>query len=153
DLPTPATYTIQVNADGYASETFSVRLDTAQQASGIEVRLRGGTGSISGSVAIVGEGPIGGVTITVSDGANSYSTESLSVGDVGSYVVDGLPLPGNYTITFSRVGLATQIRSIDLDAFGGGDRENVDANLSRATAAIHGTITDEGSTPLGGVQV
>lgn len=153
DLPTPATYTIQVSAEGYASETFSVRLDTAQQATGIEVRLRGGTGSISGSVAIVGEGPIGGVTVTVSDGAASYSTKTLSLGDIGSYVIEGLPLPGNYTVTFSRPGLATQIRSIDLDAFGGGNRLNVDANLSRATAVIHGTVTDEGSTPLGGVQV
>lgn len=153
DLPTPGTYTLQVGAPGYATETFSLRLDTAQQVTDVQVQLRNSNGSVAGMASIVGEGPVGGVTVTVSDGSEQWSTETLSVGNVGSYVVADLPLPGNYTITFSRAGLATQIRSVDLDAFGGGNRSDINANLTRADAVIGGRITDQGSNPLGGVQV
>lgn len=153
DLPTPATYTLQVSAPGYATETFSLRLDTAQQATDVQVQLRSATGSIGGTVSIVGGGPVGGVTVTVSDGASQWSTKTLSIGAVGTYVVADLPLPGNYTVTFSRAGLATQIRSVDLDAFGGGNRSDINANLNLADAVITGTVTDQNSNPLGGVKV
>ncbi len=153
DLPTPATYTLQVTAEGYATETFSLRLDTAQQVGDLQVQLRSASGSIGGTVAIVGQGPIGDVLVTVSDGAAQWSTKTLSVGAVGSYLVADLPLPGTYTVTFSRAGLATQIRSVDLDAFGNGNRSDVDANLNLADAVIGGTITDQASNPLGGVRV
>jgi 5-hydroxyisourate hydrolase-like protein (transthyretin family) len=153
DLPTPATYTIQVAAPGYTSETFAVRLDTAQQVTGVEVRLRGGTGSISGVVAVVGQGPIGGVQVTVSDGEAVFTTETLSTGQVGSYLVDGLPVPATYTVTFSRPGLSTQVRSVELDAFGSANRTGVNANLTRATAALAGTVRGEDGSTLGGVTV
>jgi 5-hydroxyisourate hydrolase-like protein (transthyretin family) len=153
DLPTPATYTIQVSATGYATETFAIRLSVAQQVEDVQVRLRGGAGSISGVVGIVGEGPVGGVLVTVSDGGMTFTTESLSLGDVGSYRVDDLPVPGSYTVTFSRSGLATQVRSIDLDAFGGAHRTGLNANLTRSAAAISGTVTGEDGAPLGGVRV
>jgi 5-hydroxyisourate hydrolase-like protein (transthyretin family) len=153
DLPTPATYTIEVSAPGYVTETFAIRLSTTQQLDQIEVRLRAATGSISGVVAIVGEGAIGGVLVTVSDGAQIWRSETLSVGTVGSYRVDDLPVPGTYTVTFSRTGLASQIRSVDLDAFVGANRTDVNANLTRASAAVLGQVTDEGGNPLGGVQV
>jgi 5-hydroxyisourate hydrolase-like protein (transthyretin family) len=153
DLPTPATYTIQVDAPGYAQETFAVRLATAQQVDGVQVRLRGGTGSIAGVVAIVGEGPVGGVTVTVSDGESSFSTQTLSVGRVGSYLVDGLPVPATYTVTFSAPGLSSQVRSVELDAFGGANRTGVDANLTRGTAILTGTVRGEGGETLGGVRV
>jgi 5-hydroxyisourate hydrolase-like protein (transthyretin family) len=153
ELPTPATYTIQVSAPGYLTETFAVNLSTGEQVDDVQIRLRGGEGSISGQVSIVGEGPAGGVQVTVSDGDSVYSTESLSVGEIGSYRVDGLPVPGNYTVTFSRPGLATQIRSVDLDAFGGSVRTGVNANLTRALAVLRGQVVDENGTPLGGVVV
>lgn len=153
DLPTPATYTIEVTAPGFASETFAVRLDTAQQVEGVEVRLRGGTGSIAGTVAVVGEGPTGGVNVTVSDGETVFSTVSLSVGQVGTYLVEGLPVPATYTVTFSAPGLSTQVRSVELDAFGGANRTGINANLTRATAILTGTIRGEGGETLGGVVV
>ena len=153
ELPTPATYTIQVSADGYTSETFAVRLTQAQQVEDVQVRLRAGTGSISGAVSIVGEGPVGGVLVTVSDGEQDYTTETLSVGQVGTYRVEGLPVPGSYTVTFSRPGLSTQVRSLDLDAFGGSDQTGINANLTRATAVLSGQVIDEDGQPLGGVSV
>ncbi|MFP3905440.1 MAG: carboxypeptidase regulatory-like domain-containing protein [Acidimicrobiales bacterium] len=153
DLPTPATYTLEVSADGYQSETFAVRLDTGEQAEGVQVRLRQATGSVSGTVAIAGEGPVGGVRVSVSDGENEYSTRSLSTGDVGSYRLDDLPVPGSYTVTFARDGLATQTRSVQLDASGDNERTGVDANLTRADGVLRGTVTDEDGTSLGGVQV
>ncbi len=153
DLPTPGTYTIQVSADGYIPETFSVNLSSAEQVSGTQVRLRGGAGSISGRVGVVGEGPLGGVQITVSDGDRVFTSESLSVGDVGSYQVDGLPVPGSYTVSFSRAGFSTQIRSVELDEFGNSRRTGIDANLTRATGVLRGTVIDEGGTALGGVQI
>lgn len=153
NVPTPATYTIQVSADGFTTETFAVSIGTGQQITGVDVVLRGGTGSVSGRVSVAGQGPVGGVTVTVSDGSQTFRSQTLSVGVVGTYRVDDLPLPGTYTVTFSRDGLATQTRSIDLDAFGGGNRTGVDATLTPARGTIRGTVDDEDGIRLGGVSV
>ncbi|MGY6502402.1 MAG: carboxypeptidase regulatory-like domain-containing protein [Acidimicrobiales bacterium] len=153
NVPTPATYTIQVSADGFTTETFAVSIGTGQQLTGIDVSLRGGTGSVSGRVSVAGQGPTGGITVTVSDGSQTFRSETLSVGDVGSYRVDDLPLPGTYTVTFARDGLATQTRSIDLDAFGGGNLTGVNATLTPALGIIRGVVNDENGAMLGGVSV
>lgn len=152
NLPTPATYTIVVSAQGYADESFAVPLSAGQEIHGLSVFLRGGEGSISGSVSVAGEGPIGGVLVSVSDGDVTLSSRTVSVGDVGSYRIDGIPVPGTYTVTFSHPELATQTRSVDL-APGGSAATGVNATLTRAAATLRGTVSDSASGPLGGVTI
>lgn len=142
NLPTPATYTITFAKDGYASENLTIALEDAEQLTGLSVELAQGTGSISGAVQLDGEGPLGGVLVTVSNSETTVSTETLSVGSVGSYIVSNLPVPGTYTVTFSGTGLASQVRSVDLDPGGSINRTGLDATLTEATAVVSGTVTD-----------
>jgi hypothetical protein len=151
-LPTPAAYTLTFTKDGFATENLTVDLGAAQEVTGLSVALASGTGSISGTVRLAGEGPLGGVTVTVTNTEVSSSTQTLSVGDVGSYLVNALPLPGTYTVTFSGPGLATQVRSIDLDPRGSTNAVGVDATLTSATAVVSGTVSDP-KGPAGGVAV
>jgi hypothetical protein len=152
NLPTPATYTITFAKDGFASENLTIALEEAEELTGLVVVLTAGTGSISGDVRLSGEGPIGGVLVTVSNSETSVSTETLSVGSVGSYIVTNLPVPGTYTVTFSGSGLASQVRSVDLDPASEINVDGVDATLTEATAVLSGTVSDpDGRT--GGVAV
>lgn len=151
NLVTPGTYTLTFTRDGYATQNLSVRLDQGQQRTGSDVTLVRGTGSIAGTVSRQGTGPVGGVTISVGVGDKTITTETLSVGDLGGYLLTGLPVPGTYTLTFSGAGLATQVRSIDLDA----DDANltaIDATLTAATARVSGTVADDVG-PADGVTV
>jgi hypothetical protein len=152
NLPTPGTYTIAFAKDGFATENLTIALEQAEQQTGIAVTLAKGTGSIAGEVRLEGEGPLGGVTVTVNDSETTVTTETLSVGLIGSYLVNGLPVPGTYTVTFSGPGLATQVRSVDLDALGNINATGVNATLTAATATVSGTVKDP-SGPASGVDV
>jgi hypothetical protein len=151
-LPTPATYTLTFTKDGFATENLTIDLGPAQEVTGLSVRLASGTGSITGTVRLAGQGPTGGVTVTVTNTEVSSSTQSLSVGDVGTYLVTGLPLPGTYTVTFSGPGLATQVRSVDLDPRSSANAVGIDATMVEATATVSGTVRDANG-PAGGVSV
>lgn len=152
NLPTPATYTITFTKAGYATENLTIALGEAEEVGPELITLAAGTGSISGAVNLAGEGPVGGVQVTVSDGETTVMTETLSVGDVGSYIVTNLPIPGTYTVTFSGAGLAPQVRSVDLDPAGDSNATSVNASLTAATAVVSGTVTNEDG-PIGGVVV
>lgn len=143
NLPTPGTYTLAFAKDGYATENLSVTLEQGEQLVGADIVLVQGTGSIAGTVQRSGVGPVGGVTVSVGVADATITTETLSVGDVGSYLLTGLPVPGTYTVTFSGRGLATQVRSIDLDPRGNANLTGVDATMTAATAQVTGTVTDE----------
>lgn len=139
DLPTPDTLTVVVTANGYASQTLSVTLAPHEQLTGLSVLLVPGTGSVSGTVTSAGK-PAGGVTVTATNGQQTVSTVSLSVGPVGTYQLTGLAVPGNYTLTFSRPDLSSQSRAIALtDAQG--TVKDLDPDLVPQTATVYGTIT------------
>lgn len=152
NLPTPATYTITFTKEGFATENLTIDLGEAQQVEGLSVALATGTGSISGTVSLAGQGPIGGVDVTVTNTETTMKTQTLSVGDVGTFLVTGLPLPGTYTVTFSGSGLATQVRSVDLDPRSGANADGVDATLTASTAVVSGTVRDPDG-PAAGVAV
>jgi hypothetical protein len=95
------------------------------------------------------------VTVTVSDGETTASTETLSEGLVGSYIVSGLKIPALYTVTFSGSGLASQVQSVDLDPESATHEINktgVSASLTTSTALVYGTVTNSAG-PAGGVAV
>jgi len=152
DLPTPSTYTISFVRDGYATENLTVTLGPAERLDGMNVTMIDGTGSVGGEVRLDGGGPVGGVTVTVSNTEVTLTTESLSVGDVGSYLLTGLPVPGTYTVTFSGAGLASQVRSVNLGLGAAANARNVSATLKAATAVISGTVRSP-SGPAPGVAV
>lgn len=151
DLPTPDNLTIVVTAPGFATQTLAVSLAAHQQLTGLSVILVPGTGSVSGTVTSGGS-PAGGVTVTATNGQQTVSTVTLSVGAVGSYQLTGLINPGDYTITFSRSDLTAQTRAVSLSA-SDGTLSGVDADLVPNTAAVYGTITQTGGQPVHAVTV
>jgi 5-hydroxyisourate hydrolase-like protein (transthyretin family) len=152
-LPTPGTFTIVVSSEGFITETLSVTLGLAEERSGVDVSLGDGAGSISGRTLLAGVGPTGGVRVRATNGEVSVETASVSVGDVGSYRLTGLPVPGTYTVTFDRPDLAPQTRSIAVDAFGAREVTGADVTLISATGSVFGTVRDADLVPTGNVQV
>jgi hypothetical protein len=152
-LETPATFTVVVSAGGYSSQTLSISLAAGQQLTGVAVTLYTGVGSISGSVTTANGAPAGGVTVTASNGQTSVTTETLSVGNVGSYSLTGLPVPFTYSVTFSRPDLQSQTRAVVLGATGSATSATVSASMVASTASIYGTVTQTGGTPLGEISI
>ncbi|MGE3622091.1 MAG: carboxypeptidase regulatory-like domain-containing protein [Acidimicrobiia bacterium] len=153
DLPTPGAYTITFAKDGYATESVQVGLAAGEERIGVDVALRRGAGSISGTTRVDGT-VAGGVTVTVTDGERTVSASSVSVGAVGSYLVSGLPVPGTYTVTFSRPDLQSQTRLVDLDGGARRDVAGVDVALRRSTATVAGSVVELGTgAPIGGAAV
>ncbi|MGH9185205.1 MAG: carboxypeptidase regulatory-like domain-containing protein, partial [Acidimicrobiales bacterium] len=93
-------------------------------------------------------GPLGGLTVTVTDGTITRTTSTLTVGAVGTYRLPQLPLPGTYTVSVTGPGWLPQTTSVDLS------REepnaaSIDFAMVKTTAAVTGTVTgvDTKQTP------
>ena len=155
NLPSPATYAVSVEAEGFGTETFTVSLtDGAPAATGRTVTLRPADGVIQGSVTSA-DGPLGGVLVEASDGQAVYRTTTAS--SDGSYELSGLPVPGSYTVSFSRDGYATTSRAIALDAFQN-QRATATVRMTATSGSVVGTVGvrergEAGPSPAGGVTV
>ncbi len=149
NLPTPGRYTVTVSRDGFASESRSVALGTAESATGFSVTLTEALGAIRGTAFVDGEGPAGGVTVSVTGGDVERETITISQGDVGTYQFAQLPIPGTYTVTFSAEGLVSQVRLVDLDArLGAVEANAVDATLQRDRAIVRGVVRGPDGAPV-----
>ncbi len=148
-LPTPATYTLTVSKDGYTTETRTIVLATGQKATDQNVGLTGATGSMSGTATIQGAGGLGGVTVTVSGGGPDVVTTTVTAGAVGTWFVDDLPIPGTYTVTFSKDGVVSQVRLVDLDpSTGTVDAVGIDVELVRESAVVGGIVRGSDGAPV-----
>ncbi len=147
NLPTPATVSLQFSAPGDAAQTLSVSLATDQHLSGLAVTLQPGVGSISGVVTTPSGTPAGGVSVTTTVGQTTVSTVTASVGRVGSYTLTGLPVPGTYTVGFSRSDLVSQTLDVALTT-ADPSPSSVDESMVSATAVLTGTVTQSGGGGL-----
>lgn len=169
-LPTPASFTVVASKAGFASQTQTVTLAAGQKLTGMAITLTKSSGSLAGDVTLLPSNkPAPGVAVTVTNGELSVQTFSQSTGNVGHWTVGGLPLPGTYTVTFSRVDLASQTVSVSLDAAGnvtpGSQGATVDARgqvavgMQSATAVLEGTVkqrvsaSSAAAVPVGEVTV
>jgi hypothetical protein len=114
DVPSPGEYQMVISKPGFATETRGVVLQPGEGLDGVEISLRPGNGVISGTVSSSG-GPLGGATVVATDGTNRVETVSLTEGDVGSFTLRDLPVPGQYTVTISAPGFATEARTVSLE--------------------------------------
>jgi len=154
NLQTPATFTLLVSANGFASQTLSVSLAAGQHLTGVGVILNTGVGSISGSVTAAANGaPAGGVTVTATNGQLTVTTVSLSLGAVGSYTLSGLAVPSTYSVTFSSPDLQSQTQAVDLGATGTAATAVVNAAMVSSAASLFGTVTQTGGTALGEIAI
>ncbi len=153
DLPTPGTFTISAEAEGYFDESVTIQLDEAEQRSDLEIVMTASSGSMSGRVTASDGSPLGGVDVTVDGAEVERTTVSLSSGEVGSWLATDLPVPGEYTVTFSREGYATQALSVALTSGAEADRTGVDVVLRPSQASVRGVVTEQGAGPISGVTI
>jgi len=145
-LASPQTYLITFTKPDFGSATIAVDLGPGEDRAGVDVVLTGGTGSVSGrAVDDIGNG-IGDVAVTITGGTTSLTTRTLTAGAQGAYFLSGLPTPGEYAVTFSAAGRATQTVPVTLSS--SGLATNVNTTLSSTLATLQGNIIS-GSNSLG----
>lgn len=154
NLPTPGTFTLIARKAGFAPQTSTVSLSTGQKLTGVSITLNRSSASLDGVVLqLPDDTRAPGVKVTVTNGQTAVQTVTESTKDVGAWSVDGLPIPGTYTVTFSRSDLQSQIVSVSLDANGNivpgtnGSQVGADGitvNMRLATASVSGTISQPG---------
>ena len=146
-LATPATYLLTFSDPGYGTRTVAEHLDAGQSLTDLSIVLSGGAGQISGQVTGPSGTPLGGVTVTVDGraggGSGSTTTNTLTAGSVGSFLLSGLATPGTYTLTFSLAGYQSQTVQVALGSSGSATGVRVEL------AAEQGTITGTVRSPTG----
>jgi hypothetical protein len=144
DLQTPGTFSLSVTAPGHFGENQTIKLDAQQSIRELEIVLVPSEGRIGGRVTNAAGAPLGGATVTVIGPGSTRTTASLSNGDVGSWLVTGLTVPGSYTVTFSGEGLASQTLAVLLTPITPA-RPDVDVTLTSSVATVQGTVRELGA--------
>jgi hypothetical protein len=151
NIPSPATYLLVVTKQGYAPASQEIDIAGGEVRGGINITLRKGNGSVAGTVSSPA-GPVGGATISASDGTTTVSTISLTTaGSIGQFEIDGLPTPDTLTLVVSAPGLATQTLTVSLTS--GQQLTGVAVTLTSGVGSISGTVSTLASGPAGGVTV
>ena len=111
DLPTPGTYVLTFEKEGFSSQTIALDL-VAGGTANVSATLVGGDGTVGGLVLDPAGNPLGGVVVeAVCDGfvgAGATLTTNGPAGQAGSFAVSGLPVPSECTVTFSSPGYQTE---------------------------------------------
>jgi hypothetical protein len=94
-----------------------------------------------------GNVPAAGVTVTVTSGATKVTTITQSAGTPGAWTIAGLPIPGAYTVTFSRDDLQSQTVAVNLDATGTptSGSGGITIAMTSAFAQISGVVSQRSS--------
>jgi hypothetical protein len=152
-LTTPATYTVVASKGGYTTQTLTLSLSTAQSLKGVVITLSRSKGSIAGTVAVPHGYSPAGIAVQATDGKSTVQTRTA--GD-GSWRLDSVPVPGTYTLTFSRTDLATSTVAVTLNdagrVSGAVGPRGVAVAMQAATGTVAGTVEQYQPDPATGSQ-
>lgn len=142
NLPTPGTYLVTATANGYGAASELVELDASGLGT-LNLRLDPGQGTITGTISGIDDlgeiGPLGGITVTASDGKNTRTATTVTASDArGTFILPSLPVPGTYTVQTSAEGYLAQTQTISLDKHS--PTKDVDATLTRSDGTVEGTV-------------
>jgi hypothetical protein len=151
-LPTPATYVITFAADGFGSQTTIIDLAAGQKQASLNTRLTPGTGSVSGRLVDGDGNGLGGATVTVggtssTGGAAAPTTTTLTSGSVGSFRINGLAAPGEYTMTFTKRGFAPVTIPVALS--GSSAPPVLQVQMSTKLGSVTGRVLADGKVFVG----
>lgn len=150
-LTTPATYVVTFTKDGFAPQTVVVDLGPGQRVDTLEIALVGGTGTVTGRLVDAAGQGVGGAKVTVGGVAQAAETTTLTTGDIGLFAVSGLPVPGSYTLTFTKPGYQPQTVPLQLDPKKA--PEPLTVTLTPALGSVSGRVTGPDGTGLVGATV
>lgn len=145
-VPSPGTYQLLIEQPGSPPEVRDLVLEPGRELPPIEAAVQPGNGLISGSVSGPA-GPLGGATVTATDGSTEIATASLTEGAVGSFSLRDLPIPGQYNVLIEHDDYDPASRTISLtddDQAG-----TFSARLVPASGSISGRATLDGSPARG----
>jgi hypothetical protein len=108
-----------------------------------------GTGVVRGAVTDSTGVALGGVAITASNGA--IVGQTVSVDNGGFYSLSGLVAPGNYILTFTKAGYATEVVGVSLSSSLGAATSNV--VLQKSASSITGVIASSTGNAVSGATI
>jgi hypothetical protein len=153
-LPTPSDFELTAAKPGYTSRPRAVSLEPGQTLDDIVLDLVKGDGAITGTIVDAGGQPIGGATVTATDGTNTVSTVSLSSATgAGTFELRNLITPGTYSISATADGYVATNATVRLDSGVAAPAQTI--ALRSAQGHVGGSVTrsGSGSGPFGGVTV
>ncbi len=139
-VPQPGYYLLTFSKPGYQTQRFIVDSSGTKATKPLEVTMQAGDGSLSGSVAGP-DGPVGGATVTITDGTTTITTSSTTTGagnPVGTWAVDGLSTPSNYLVSVTKQGYGTESKLITVAA---GSSAQVTTHLRTGVGSLVGTVS------------
>ncbi len=148
-LTTPDTYLVMATATGYSTETALVNLTASGTTSGVNLTMKPGQGSITGTITSARTGTgVGGVTVMATNGSVSRTASSTTTRPVGSYALPDLPVPGTYAVTVSGTGWVSQTQLVTLSG-----NSVVNAALTPSGADVNGVVSGSNATGLPGAGI
>src|SRR5699024_9529828 len=131
----------------------TLTLTDSQKLRDVLMSLSASATSIHGDVTMLSDGgPASGVTVTIETGSDTpVTTVTQSGATAGSWSASGLPVPGAYTITFSRADLQPQTVSVALNSAGvptsGADADGaITVAMRSATGEVTGIVYQRGDS-------
>ncbi|MGC9156110.1 MAG: MSCRAMM family protein, partial [Ferrimicrobium sp.] len=142
-ISTPGSYLITASAPNYGTQVTTVTLGPSASQSNITQHLVANVGSITGVISsATTNGPLGGATVTASNGSTVYTATTFTTGEVGGYILPNLPIPANWTLTFGDQGYQTQTERVALSG-----NTAVSTVLAQSGGNLAGTITLPDNSP------
>lgn len=150
ELRTPATYLVQVVLEGYGTQTLTIQVGPGEpRVLTTSIVMSKGTGVVRGAVTDSTGAALGGVAITASNGA--IVGQTVSVDNGGFYSLSGLVAPGNYILTFTKAGYATEVVGVSLSSSLGAATSNV--VLQKSASSITGVVASTTGTAVSGATI
>ena len=154
EVPAPDTFVVEFFLTGYERQTTAVRLDAGERRDAVNGTLLGTTAILSGRVLDAEGAGVPSATVTVrGEGwstVTSSSSSTTAAGQIGTYRLAGVPVPGSYTVTVEADGYST--RSIEVVFVVAAPQTGMDVVLSVDTGAVSGTVSVDGLA-TGGLDV
>ena len=133
----PGIYQLSVAKPGYGTQQYIVDA-TAGKVIVQNMTLTAGSGSIAGTILGPG-GPLGGVSVTITDGTVTLTTRTPTLGATGSWKVTGLTTPDTYLVEATAPGYSTETTLVTLPA--AGSRSGVTLTEKAGLGSITGQVT------------
>jgi hypothetical protein len=142
-LPTPATYTVTVTGEGFATLSFEQVVDGGEVTVVNTVNVVAASGEVGGRVIDQSGNPVGDVTVTIRSGAFAAAATTPTSGNTGAFQFLGLVTPATYVITFEAERFSTSTIALEV-----GPGQNVTGVVGTVVGG-NGTIVGSTISPSG----